>query len=189
MKKIYLVKKDVNKPSGEGNWIKMTPYEFAQFMKTPEGQSRKKNFAQLDGCDYNDDIIVAECEEKLAKKIRAEKDAHDYLMSIEKEMGYTVFSYNEQENSEDELTGEELLEDESVDVENETLTNILIEKMREGLKTLSENEIHLLKKMYLDNSPMSAKEYANKYAIPETTIHCRKHSALKKLRRFIKNKK
>ena len=42
MKKIYLVKKDVNKPSGEGNWIKMNSYEFAMFMKTLEGQERKK---------------------------------------------------------------------------------------------------------------------------------------------------
>ena len=187
MKKIYLVKKDVNKPSGEGNWIKMTPYEFAQFMKTPEGQSRKKNFAQLDGCDYDDDIIVAECEEKLAKKIRAEKDAHDYLMSIEKEMGYTVFSYNEQENSEDELTGEELLEDESVDVERDVINNLLTEKMKKGLKVLTKIELHLIEEVYLSETPISANQYAHKYDIPTSTIYLRLERALEKLRIFLKS--
>lgn len=59
MKKIYLVKKD---PAAEGqdNWITMNGYEFAMFMKTPEGQARKDNFGQLDACSEDDNIIVME---------------------------------------------------------------------------------------------------------------------------------
>ena len=52
MKKIYLVKKDVNKPAGEGNWIEMNPYEFAMFMKTDEGKQRRPGFGQDYGQGY-----------------------------------------------------------------------------------------------------------------------------------------
>lgn len=185
MKKIYLIKKDVNKPAVEGNWIEMNSYEFALFMKTLEGQSRKKNFAQIDACGCDDCIIVAECGEEMAKEMRAEKDAHDYLVDIEKKAGYTIFSYNQQESSEDELTGEEILEDSTVNVENEAVMNSLITLMKDGLKTLSDSEFHLIVKLYLIDNPISAKQYSKKYNIPETTVHCRKQNILKKLRKFI----
>ena len=189
MIKIYLVKKDVNKPAGEGNWITMTPYEFAQFMKTPEGHERRKCFAQLDACDYDDDIIIADCDEQLAKIIRAEKDAHDYLMGIEKEIGYTVFSYNEQEGSEDDLNGEELLKDENVEVENEATKRIMIEKMMEGIQMLSEKELHLIKEVYLSDNPISANQYAQKYGISISTAYARLDTTLKKIKNFLNNKK
>ncbi len=185
MKKIYLVKKDVNKPSGEGNWIKMTPYEFAQFMKTPEGQSRKKNFAQLDGCDYDDDIIVAECEEKLAKKIRAEKDAHDYLMSIEKEMGYTVFSYNELESSEDELNGEELLEDIDIKVDIEAIKRISVNELYAAIDALSDFEQNFIREMFLTNEPLSETNYAKKHGLPRRTVGYQKKRILNKLKNLL----
>ena len=187
MKKIYLVKKDVHKPSGEGNWITMTPYEFAQFMKTPEGHKRRKCFAQLDGCEHDDYIIVAESEEILAREIRCEKKQRDYQNSIKKEMGYTVFSYNEQENSEEDLSGEELLEDESVNVSEEAIKNLMIQKMRLGLSILSKKELQLINEVYLSNTPISTNQYASKYGINPSTAYARLESALDKLNFFLKN--
>ena len=47
MKKIYLVKKDPEKPASKDNWIIMNSYEFAMFLKTPEGEKRKSAFRSL----------------------------------------------------------------------------------------------------------------------------------------------
>lgn len=45
MKKIYLVKKNPEKPAGRENWIVMNSYDFAMFMKTPEGKKEDRTSA------------------------------------------------------------------------------------------------------------------------------------------------
>lgn len=111
MRKIYLVKKNPELPADGNNWIVMNSIEFMNFVKTPDGQKRKACFGQLDACSVDDVIIIAECGAETAKHWRSEKDRHDYLASVEKQSGVTVFSYNTQTTTEDELSGEEILTD------------------------------------------------------------------------------
>lgn len=92
MRKIYLVKKNPEQPADGNNWIVMNSFEFMNFVKTPEGQKRKACFGQLDACSVDDVIIIAECGTETAKQWRSEKDRHDYLASIEKQSGMTVYS-------------------------------------------------------------------------------------------------
>ena len=188
MKKIYLVKKDINKPAGDGNWITMSPYEFAQFMKTTEGYKRRKYFAQIDACNYDDKIIVMECDQiVLAKKIRAEKDAHDYLMGIANEIGYTVFSYNEQTGSEDDMSGEELLKDDSIETEDEIITRIYNSNIVNiGLNHLTTNEREFIESLFLIDKPLNVQECSIKYGISEDLVYQRKHRILLKLKKILK---
>ena len=118
MKKVYLVKKNPEMPAGRDNWIVMNSYEFYKFMETTEGKTRRPNFGQLDGCDVDDVIIIAECGEETAAKWRSEKDRHDYLAEAKEKLGYKTFSYHAiaSEDGED-LTGEDLVQDEETDVE------------------------------------------------------------------------
>ena len=121
MRKIYLVKKNPEQPADGNNWIVMNSFEFMNFVKTPDGQKRKASIGQLDACSVDDMIIIAECGAETAKQWRSEKDRHDYLASIEKQSGMTVFSYNTQTTTEDEMSGEELLADNQCDVVEEVL--------------------------------------------------------------------
>ena len=116
MRKIYLVKKNPEQPADGNNWIVMNSFEFMNFIQTPEGQKRRDRFGQLDACSVDDVIIIAECGTETAKQWRSEKDRHDYLVSIENQSGMTVFSYNTQTTTEDEMSGEELLADNQSDV-------------------------------------------------------------------------
>ena len=109
MRKIYLVKKNPELPADGNNWLVMNSFEFRNFIQTPEGQKRRDRFGQLDACSVDDVIIIAECGTETAKQWRSEKDRHDYLVSIENQSGMTVFSYNTQTTTEDDMSGEELL--------------------------------------------------------------------------------
>ena len=111
MRKIYLVKKNPELPADGNNWLVMNSFEFRNFIQTPEGQKRRDRFGQLDACSVDDVIIIAECGTETAKQWRSEKDRHDYLVSIENQSGMTVFSYNTQTTTEDDMSGEELLVD------------------------------------------------------------------------------
>ena len=187
MKKIYLIKKDVNKPAVEGNWIEMNSYEFAMFMKTDEGKRRRKNFGQIDACSTDECIVIAECGEEKAKLWRSEKDSHDYLKETEKEMGYTVFSYNEQQGTEDDLSGEELIEDYEINIENEVMEKIIIIALHKGLQTLSREEKMLIQQLYLNEQPITVAEFSRKYKIASTTVYSRRETILKKLKKVNKN--
>ena len=103
MRKIYLVKKNPELPADGNNWLVMNSFEFRNFIQTPEGQKRKDRFGQLDACSVDDVIIIAECGTETAKQWRSEKDRHDYLVSIENQSGMTVFSYNTQTTTEDDM--------------------------------------------------------------------------------------
>ena len=78
MKKVYLVKKDPSQPESRDNWIVMNSYEFAMFMKTPEGRKRSNNFGRLNGCDDDDVIIIVECGKENAREWKREKERNDY---------------------------------------------------------------------------------------------------------------
>lgn len=187
MKKIYLAKKDPAMPADGSNWIVMNSYDFAMFMKTPEGQKRKNNFGQLDACSRNEYIIVAECGSESAKEWRSSKDEHDYLVNVEKEMGFTVFSYNTQETSEDDMSGEELIVDKNCDVEQEVLRKIEYEELYKALSLLSDDDKNLLVCLFLHQKPMTEREYAKEYGEKQTSVNYRKARALERLKKILEN--
>lgn len=149
MRKIYLVKKNPEQPADGNNWIVMNSFEFMNFVKTPEGQKRKACFGQLDACSVDDVIIIAECGAETAKQWRSEKDRHDYLASIEKQSGMTVFSYNTQTATENEMSGEELLADNQCDVVEEVLRRFQKAHIQETLATLLPEERDLIESLII----------------------------------------
>lgn len=186
MRKIYLVKKNPEKPAGKENWIVMNSYDFAMFMKTPEGKKRRPNFGQLDGCDLDDVIIIAECGQDKADQWRAEKDRHDYLKEVKAKMGYTTFSYQAIASVEgDEMTGEDLLHDPDTDVEETVIIRIMKDKLRIAVMSLDEHERHLIEKMFLTAHPMTEEEYARLTGKNRGTIHYQKMRILGKLKSLL----
>ena len=56
MKKEFWIKKDRTK-DGPDNWEKMSSYEFARFMETADGKSRKENIARVPGGESGEPIL------------------------------------------------------------------------------------------------------------------------------------
>ena len=186
LKKVYLGKKNPEMPAGRDNWTVMNSYEFYMFMQTPEGQRRRPNFGQLDGCDPSDVIIIAECGEKTAGKWRTEKDRHDYLAEAKERIGYTTFSYHgsSDENGED-LAGEDLIADEDTDVEETVVIRIMKDKLRIAIMSLDAEERHLINRMFLSDNPMTEKEYAALTGKPRSTVNSQKVRILEKLKQLM----
>ena len=183
MKKVFLVKRNPEQPAGADNWIVMSRKEFSDFIKTPEGKQREKNFGKLAGCDQNDVIIVAECGEEMAKTWRAEKDRSDYLAELVAESNRIVFSINEE--NEEGLTGEEIIPDSSHDVELEVVMKISLENLREALKSLTEDEMDLIQALFLDASPMAATKYGELHGVTQQAVSKKKDRILKKLKKLL----
>ena len=74
--------------------------------------------------------------------------------------------------------------DKSVDVEENALRNILIEKLHIALSMLSEDEYALIYALYFENQ--TEREYAEKLGVYRNAIHVRKNKILKKLKKFLK---
>ena len=156
MRKIYLVKKNPELPADGNNWLVMNSFEFMNFIQTPEGQKRRDRFGQLDACSVDDVIIIAECGTETAKQWRSEKDRHDYLASIEKQSGMTVFSYNTQTTTEDELSGEEILTDKGCDVAGEVIEKLYLMELQNALSQLNEKERQIITLLYGEASTSEA---------------------------------
>ena len=183
MRKIYLVKKNPELPADGNNWLVMNSFEFRNFIQTPEGQKRRDRFGQLDACSVDDVIIIAECGTETAKQWRSEKDRHDYLVSIENQSGITVFSYNTQTTTEDDMSGEELLVDQDCSVIDAILKKEEKSTLYAAVAKLSPAEINLMTSLYLCDDPIGQREYARRHGVAVTTINHQLTVALKKLKK------
>ena len=184
MKKFYMVKKNPNMPESEDNWIMMNGYEFARFMETEEGKSRRKNFAQIDACGEEDDIYVVECGEERAKEWRSEKDAHDYLKECEAESGIETVSFDCVEVDGEELSLEEVVEDPESDVVAEVIRKVTHDALMEALSILSDSDYDLIYHLYLADERLTAREYAAKMRVCDVVISKKKKRIIKKLKNF-----
>lgn len=78
-----------------------------------------------------------------------------------------------------------LLTDKNANTEFEAEQKMKIEKLKEALLKLDEDEYKLIKELFFDEK--SLRKYAESIGIPFTTIQNRKNRTLEKLRNFIKN--
>ena len=100
MKKEFWIKKDRTK-DGPDNWEKMSSYEFARFMETADGKSRKENIARVPGGESGEPIIYMEVDSQTAKEWKRENNRACYLQKTMNALGIEVISYNVSPNTED----------------------------------------------------------------------------------------
>ena len=186
MKKIVLVKKDPGRPAAADNWIVMNTYEFAMFMKTPEGQRRRSGFGMLYGCDYDDVIIIAECGEENVREWRADINRVDYIRNRNAKHGNAVFSFTELRP--DLAAGhglEDLLGDDSNSVEESVEARMTRDRLLAAIRSLEDEERDLVEKMFLTEPPMTEEEYAESVGIKRHQANYRKQKILNKLKRLM----
>ena len=81
------------------------------------------------------------------------------------------------------MSGENLIADEQVDVEGTAIRNVMLEKLREGLSTLTDDELYIIE--YLIYQEKTERELAKKLHISQIAVHKRKVKVLEKLRKFL----
>lgn len=186
MERIYLVKKDPLMPQSEDNWIRMTKPEFIEFLKTPAGKLRKSNFGQINGVDENDVIYIVECDTKMARTLRSEKNKSAYQKQVHKKEKITILSFEtpDEDLEIDERGYKDKLYIAEDDVVKDTLKKMDLETLRLAISTLDDEEKWIIRKLFFDEKTMSARELSEMMQIPQKTLHYRKNQIFKKIRKF-----
>ena len=183
MAKKYYRWKDENCNGVNPEWVKMSPKEFYLFKQKSE--NRKRLFAEYKDIYGETDPIIIEVTKEQFKAWNRDKAKNAYQRKIFYERVTALVSMEEDFDEVEELTRHDVIADESVDVENTVEKNVLIENLRLAVKTLSAEEQELIFAMFLSDSPMTEREYADKLGISGVAVHKRKNTVLKKLKSFL----
>lgn len=73
-----------------------------------------------------------------------------------------------------ESTGEEVIPDPDADVEENILHTLAVQRVREVVDALPEEDVALLRALYLQTPPLTLRAYSEKTGIPVMTLHYRK---------------
>ena len=153
-------------------WIEMSGAEYLDFVRDPENKDRF--FLNM----KND---VLECSKEEYLQSRTEKRRSDYLAESKK--GWTIISLFAQVDK--ESTGEEVIPDPDADVEENILHTLAVQRVREVVDALPEEDAALLRALYLQTPPLTLRAYSEKTGIPVMTLHYRKEMLLRLLKQQI----
>jgi len=179
MKTTYLVWKDPFCNGVNPEWQELTGQEFLAFIRLDENKKRRfiKLYSTSD--DGSDGDIMIEATEEAYDDWKKEKNRSDYLRRCNED--YTVLSYHAME-TEDGCYGEELLPDESVNVEDDCFLTMDKKMLKAALAQLTETEKQLIDLFYRQEK--SQPEIAEMLGITQQAISKRMKKILIKLRKL-----
>lgn len=151
-------------------YLELSYTEFRQQKDTYQG----RRFVSLHG-------MLMEVSEDAYKTFYKDKRRQKYLSERSTDNG--DFSYDMLTT--DEFNGEDILIDEVADTAGEAEKNLLLDKLREGLRQLSPNDQQLIQALYVRQ--MTEREYASICGIYHNAIHKQKKRILAKLKENLKN--
>lgn len=132
----------------------------------------KKYYWIIDGKYY-------EVSKETYQKYKKEHDHSKMLQKYEEEVH--VFSLDAM--AAEDITGHDIIADTSVNVEEEAIHNLMLEKLREVLKGLSSDELHLIEQIYTYGR--TEREMATELGISQVAVHKQKLKVLDKLKKFL----
>lgn len=136
----------------------------------------KKYYWKMNGHLY-------EVSEKQYYEYRREQDRHDYLKKQEQEA--VILSLDAL--GVDGMSGESFIADNQINVEEETVQNIMLEKLQCALSKLSAEELLLIDLLY--SQTKSEHETASILGISQNAVNKKKHKLLGRLKKIYKNGK
>lgn len=134
----------------------------------------KKYYWIIDGKYY-------EVSNETYQKYKKEHDHSKMLQKYENEVH--IFSLDAM--AAEDITGHDIIADTSVNVEEEAIHNLMLEKLREVLKGLSSDELHLIEQIYTYGK--TEREMATELGISQVAVHKQKLKVLDKLKKFLEN--
>lgn len=171
MYKRYFRKKDPSCKPEETEWIEMTSREFYRFVNSPEGKGRYF-------IDMGD--VVLEANRREAQVHRAEKDHSDYLK--EQEEGWTALSLYAIADK-NGCSGEEVIRDETQDVEARAILHIETTALWQALALLDSESYRMIYALYLADTRKTLRQLSLESGIPVMTLQDRKKKILAVLRK------
>ena len=174
----YFVWKNVPQESQNIEWLEMSGKEFYQLLKSPAARGRY--FIDMD--DFIMEVPKAEHD-----KWHREKERLNYREKKLQERGFTVislYSYAISENG----CGEDVIPDDMVYVEEESLLNAEVKDLYSALEKLDRASCQLIYDLYLAKEPKSLRQLSRETGIPVMTLQDRKKRILLRLKQILSRK-
>lgn len=129
-------------------------------------------------------LVFVEIPEESASKIRSDLNREKYVKDTLKKSPYVIISLFDQAEGEEELTVQDTVIDESVNVEDKVILEIELEMLRRALKVLSDDDLRIVYSMYLSDDPLSETKLSEILGIPRTTLMSHRDQIFSRLRRL-----
>lgn len=154
------------------------PLEYDEFckLKTQDEAYKQKLFIPVQGC-------LLEVDEKNYKEYYKEKERNRYLRILDIKYRLGSISAMIQYHNEEDFSY--IIADEEYDVESKIIDKIMIERMREILSQMSQEDKQLVDLIY--NKLLTQREAAKELGISQSTLEYRHKVLLKKIRMIIDN--
>lgn len=169
---------------GKTRYVKLYGKAAYAYLRSDEG--KLKRFVKISDSDNSDDIYL-EIDTGSIPPFRVDERREQYVRDTKRESGICVISIYACEghgDDDDKASGEELIADESLNLETEVLKQIDIATLRKALKTLDEDEMELITALYLSKHPMSESKLARKLGVSQPMIYKRKIAIFEKIRKY-----
>ena len=112
------------------------------------------------------------------------KEAYDYMRENKSGDSYFVQTVTDDTEDGDGTAVVDKYSDDGHTVEDAVIREINLEILRRALKSLTDDELKIVRSLYLDDNPMSERQLSRIMDIPVTTLDYRKKQVLKKLKNF-----
>lgn len=156
MKKVFLVRKDVTMPYGEGNWQMMNAAEFKAFKATDEAKGRK--FIRMFQKDQDSDLIIKECEPDEARKIKTALQKVRRNQKYASKKGIKEIPYSQINVDGEIVSSDELIPDETQNVAEIVNKKIMIESLRKAIARLNDDERKIIELCYLGDEVLTERK-------------------------------
>lgn len=158
---------------------KLTGEEAYNFLRSEIGKT--KRFMKVNDSEDGSDDVYFEVPKKNEKEFRKYERRKQYIADNKRDSTVEVYSFEEIDEN-----WEEIMVDDSVDVEEEVVGKLDREAIYKAIDLLPQEDKELLTALYLLDEPMSEPEYAAITGIPQSTISYRKIRSISRLRELLK---
>ena len=183
---VFLVKRDPGRPAGDGNWIRMNASQFRSFLKTPDGQIRKKGFGIVDPCG-GDALIVIETDGNRACELKKQHNRNCYvnknLRSALERHGMHIISFEEDQTPCSGSGSTFVPVDAPLSVEETAERNMELEMLRKAYGRLGIEERTLIRCCVLGEETVTESMYGEIRGMSREEVHARKRKILRKLKK------
>lgn len=171
----YFRLKDPKCEPTEIEWIEMTGREFYDFVNSPEGHGR--HFINMGD-------VVLEATEAQARQYKAEQNHRRYILA-QKEGWRTSSIYAIADRN--GYSGEEIIRDDTQDVEAEVILRMERRALQEALHQLDEESLVLIQALYLVDKRKTEREIAQERGVSQVAIHKQKKKILQTIKALVIN--
>lgn len=179
----YFVWKDPNCNGINPEWLEMTAHEFFLFRREPENKERYFVILGADDCEEAGTLIMEATKDAYREWHKQDKAATRRAKANAACNRVIVSLYDYIPESEN-LTYEDVIPSEDESVEDQAMKELELQRLRDFLRTLSDEEMEIINALYLCNpDELSERKIAKQLGMAVMTLNDAKKRIFKKYKK------